>query len=230
MHFTHKAPPESVSSALQEVAALGTFFTLKPEDPGTTRYPVDQTYPGGWPDLITVACARHRTPKQHIGASIMQLGHAARLWSPVLACTVIHGIVPDLDGLHRTSGEPDLGLPAVPTGWYAHGVPFLADALHDLVVIRHLDALAAGLPVKVSPRLLAGNTASALAEAARAVLSVRPDLRGPLGELVGELLTIGRLAGAGEITGPSLSFRRRTCCLYYRVPSGTKCDDCSLVT
>ncbi|MGW5641150.1 (2Fe-2S)-binding protein, partial [Streptomyces sp. NPDC003832] len=76
--------------------------------------------------------------------------------------------------------------------------------------------------------LLAGNAASALVEAARAVLTARPDLGDPLSALVASLLNTGRLKGTGKVLGPDLTFRRRSCCLYYRVPSGEKCADCAL--
>ncbi|MER6943086.1 (2Fe-2S)-binding protein [Nonomuraea sp. NPDC000554] len=32
----------------------------------------------------------------------------------------------------------------------------------------------------------------------------------------------------GGFTGPDLSFRRRACCLCYRVPGGSECGDCVL--
>ncbi|MFD4139417.1 hypothetical protein [Streptomyces sp. NPDC058572] len=54
---------------------------------------------------------------------MVQLGHPARLWSPVPACTIVHGIVPDLHRMHGSDGGPALRLPASPTGWYADGVP-----------------------------------------------------------------------------------------------------------
>jgi hypothetical protein len=43
----------------------------------------------------------------------------------------------------------------------------------------------------------------------------------------------GLLAGTGELRPPrppdrDWSFRRRSCCLYYRVPGGELCGDCVL--
>jgi ferric iron reductase protein FhuF len=40
------------------------------------------------------------------------------------------------------------------------------------------------------------------------------------------LLDTGMLAGSGVITGPHLDFRRRSCCLFYRVPGRNVCSDC----
>jgi FhuF-like iron-sulfur protein len=38
----------------------------------------------------------------------------------------------------------------------------------------------------------------------------------------------GQFAGADRFAGAGLSFRRRSCCLYYRVPGGGLCGDCTL--
>jgi|GEM_PF-1837329 hypothetical protein len=42
------------------------------------------------------------------------------------------------------------------------------------------------------------------------------------------LLGTGRLRGTGQLTGTGLAFRRRSCCLYYRLPGGGLCGDCCL--
>ncbi|MFJ3616789.1 (2Fe-2S)-binding protein [Streptomyces iakyrus] len=223
-----QAPAPAVAEALKDIASLGSFFSIELGGPDAGWHPVEETYARGIADLITATADRYATRELRIGASIVQLGHAARLWSPVLACTVVHGIVPDLTRLFRADDGPALRLPAAPDGWYAPETAQLADVLYEMVMTRHLDALAAGLRVKVAPGLLAGNAASALVEAARAVLAARADLREPLADLVAGLLNTGRLAGTGKVIGDDLGFRRRSCCLYYRVPSGVKCEDCSL--
>ncbi|WP_282700187.1 (2Fe-2S)-binding protein [Streptomyces sp. CC219B] len=223
-----QAPAPAVAEALKDIASLGSFFSIELGGPDDGWHPVEETYARGVADLITATAERYDTRELRIGASIVQLGHAARLWSPVLACTVVHGIVPDLTRLFRADDGPALRLPTVPDGWYAPEIPQLTDMLYEMVMTRQLEALAAGLRVKVAPGLLAGNAASALVEAARTVLAARANLREPLADLVGGLLSTGRLAGTGKIVGPDLGFRRRSCCLYYRAPSGVKCEDCSL--
>ena len=90
-----------------------------------------------------------------------------------------------------------------------------------------MEPLEAGLRVKLAPGLLSGNIASALVGASAALLSVRPDLRQPVVTLTNSLLGTGRLAGSGVVTG-DLGFRRRSCCLFYRAPAGSKCGDCPL--
>ncbi|MFD9716458.1 (2Fe-2S)-binding protein [Streptomyces sp. NPDC059076] len=222
------APAAEVRAALLDVAGLGGFFAVRLGGPDLGWHPVTESYARGFPDLVAATAARHRSPEPRLGASIAQLGHAARLWSPVLACTVLHGIVPDLSGLQHADEGPALRLPDA-TGQYAEGVPRLADELYAAVMTGQLDPLRAGLRVKVAPRLLDGNSASALVEAGRAILVARPGARERLTVLIDELLRTRRLAGTGRITGPELTFRRRSCCLYYRAPAGAKCGDCGLL-
>jgi ferric iron reductase protein FhuF len=86
----------------------------------------------------------------------------------------------------------------------------------------------------VSQRLLWGNAASAVAAAKRLVAIHRPAAATKAAEVARELLDAGSLAGAGELLparDPDLvwTFRRRSCCLYYRVSgSSGLCDDCVL--
>ncbi|QFG26239.1 (2Fe-2S)-binding protein [Actinomadura sp. WMMB 499] len=221
------APPGTVAAALAEAAPLGSFFALTVGGPDTGWRPVGDAYAAGVPDLVDAVARRHAVAEMRIAASIAQLGHAARLWSPVLFCAVAHGVLPDLDGLQKAEDGAALRLPA-PRG---HRLPRDGDragALYHAVVTRHLDRLAAGLRVKVAPGLLYGNAASALVEAARAILAARPDLRDDLTGLLGELLRTGRLDRTGRVVSPEPAFRRRSCCLYHRAPAGRKCGDCSL--
>ncbi|WP_411759680.1 (2Fe-2S)-binding protein [Streptomyces tunisiensis] len=223
-----RASTASVAAALHDVASLGGFFALQVGGADDGWHPLARSYAAGFTDLAEAVARRHRTPEPRVDVSIAQLGHAARLWSPALACVVLHGIVPDLEELQRADDGPALRLPR-PTGWYADRLDEgPAHALYQQVT-RHLSALAAGLCVKVAPRLLDGNSASALAGAAHALLTLRPAVRGPLTALTTALLDTGRLAGTGVLTGPDLAFRRRSCCLYYRAPNGSKCGDCGLV-
>lgn len=227
MTASEPLPTHSAAEALADVASLGPFFTVRLGGEDRGWHPVHESYARGSADLIRTCAARYGTREERIPASIVQFGHAARLWSPALACTVVHGVVPDFDALHRADDGAALRLP-VGAGRRAGPLPDTVEVLHRLVMEQHLDALAAGLRVKVAPRLLDGNAASALIEAARAILRLRPELSAQLTSLVSGLLERGRLAGTGDLVGPDLSFRRRSCCLFYRVPSGGKCGDCCL--
>ncbi|PZG46668.1 iron reductase [Spongiactinospora gelatinilytica] len=219
---------ESLHAALAEVAGYGAFFALRVGGEDAAWHSVREDYARGFADLVAATAARHGTRELRVGASIAQLGHAARLWSPVLGTTLAHGVVPDLSRLDRADDGPALRLTTLacrPAGPPEQA----AGLLYDVVVRGHLEPLAAGLRVKVAPGLLYGNAASALAEAARAVVAARPDLTDPATRLTTALLAYGGLAGKGAIIAPGLEFRRTTCCLYYRAPGGSKCGDCALL-
>ncbi len=212
-----------ISTELAEIASYGGFFALTVGGDGAGWHPVAQSYADGCADLIDATVRRYRTTDLRIGASLVHLAHATRLWSPVLGCTIAHGVLPDLDNLQRADGGAQLRLPE-PLGKPADS----PDALYRVVVSEHMRPLAAGLPVKLAPALLAGNIASALVGAARALQSVRPDLRRAIVETTRSLLDTGVLAGSGVITGQRLDFRRHSCCLFYRLPGASLCGDCVL--
>ncbi|AWS43859.1 (2Fe-2S)-binding protein [Streptosporangium sp. 'caverna'] len=227
MTLLRPAPPEAVAAALADLADLGPFFTLAVGEADGVWRPVADAYAEGFAHLVADRVARYGTSEHRIAASVVQLGHAARLWSIVLGCVVAHGVVPDLGDLQQQVDGPALRLPEA-RGWYVPKDEDVSQVIHRLVMDGHLAALGAGLRVKVAPGLLRGNAGSALAEAARTLLRARPGLRESLTSLADRLLDTGGLRGTGEFTGPDLTFRRRSCCLYYRVPGGGKCGDCSL--
>lgn len=217
----------NISAVLTEIASYGEFFTITVGSTGTGWRPVRQVYADGCADLIDETVNRYDTTDLRIGASLVQFSHASRLWSPVLACALGYGVIPDLAGLERADDGARLRLPD-PVGErvdHNHPPPNL---LYRIVVQEHLEPLAAGLRVKMAAGLLFGNAASALVEASRALQEARPDLREPATALTESLLATGKLDNAGVLTDPNLAFRRRSCCLYYRTPTGTKCGDCAL--
>jgi hypothetical protein len=87
--------------------------------------------------------------------------------------------------------------------------------------------------VPVAERVLWGNAASAVASARRLVVAARPDVLERATALAEGLLVAPPLARTGDLRAPEppdvrWTFRRRSCCLYYRVPGGGICDDCVL--
>jgi hypothetical protein len=212
-----------ISTELAKVSSYGGFFALTVGGDAAGWHPVDQSYADGCADLIDATVRRYHTTDLRIGASLVHLGHAARLWSPVLACALVHGVVPDLTDLQRADGGAQLRMPE-PVGEAVDSPS--ADLLYRIVAQQHMEPLAAGLRVKLAHALLAGNIASALVGASRALLSVRPDLRRPTVRITNSLLDTGILAGSGMITSPHLDFRRRSCCLFYRIPGTSVCGDC----
>lgn len=78
----------------------------------------------------------------------------------------------------------------------------------------------------VSPRVLWGNVGSAAVSAAGLVEAARPDLAGAARAAADAVLADRRVDGGALRSGPG--FRRRSCCLIYRLAGSTAavCGDC----
>src|SRR6204780_4748616 len=72
---------------------------------------------------------------KRIGASLVHLGHATRLWSPVLACALVHGVIPDFKDLQRADDGAPLRMPE-PIGVPADKIS--AGLLYRVVVRQHM--------------------------------------------------------------------------------------------
>jgi FhuF 2Fe-2S C-terminal domain len=222
------ADPDLVRRALAGAARTGPYFALSIGDDGQRWRPAAALYSGGLAGLVENTGAQLGVTEARVAASTVQLGYAARLWSPVLGCALLDGIVPDLTRLRTAAASPmRLNLPEA-RGWRPDGEQELAELAYRMVATCHLEPLAAGLPVKVAPGLLHGNAAAAMTGALRVLAGARPDLGPPARALAERLLDTGVLRGTGELTGPGLEFLRRSCCLFYRVPGGGLCSDCPL--
>ncbi|MFB7511572.1 (2Fe-2S)-binding protein, partial [Streptomyces broussonetiae] len=99
------------------------------------------------------------------------------------------------------------------------------------VLERHLAPLGEALRARygVAAGLLWGNAGSALAGAVReldrwARAHGRTDVAERTRTLTDDLFAHPLLRATGTRTGTA--FRRRSCCLYYRVPGGGVCGDC----
>ena len=230
--------------ALAALRPLGAFFVLRtdPSDasgPGRTDLPtLADTYACGPSDVhggtltarVDEVAARLRAPQPRVVASIAQQGLAARLWSGALGCAALYGGLPDLDPrLLRW----DVGASAPDDLWLTEVRPRPGDAgtLARTVLHGHLVPLAAALRARygVATGLLWGNAGSALAGAAReldrwARANGRTDVAHRAGALTTDLFAHPLLRATGTRTGTA--FRRRSCCLYYRMPGGGVCGDC----
>jgi hypothetical protein len=220
------ATAAQVRDALHRAAPAGPFFRLEVCDrlsaPGWQ--PVAKLARGDLADLVTGTARQLRTAEVRVAASLLQQGIAARLWSPVLACGLLSGVVPDLSALAVSSEAPvRLGLASL-SGWLARSADELA-VLSAEAVARPLTAIAAALPVPLAAGLLRGNSASAMAGALGVLVRAHPPLADRALALGRALLETGDWRDAGVLT-PPLAFRRRSCCLYYRVPGGGLCGDC----
>ncbi|MEV7386085.1 MULTISPECIES: (2Fe-2S)-binding protein [unclassified Streptomyces] len=234
---------------LAALRPLGGFFVLRAARSaagGPARARIDglptlaQAYgteiSDGQRDVVTCRVEavrqRLRASEPRVAASIAQQGLAARLWSVALGCAVRYGRLPDLDArlLHW-----DTGAGAPDDLWLAEVRPLPGGAepatLVDAVVHGHLEPLGEALRARygVAGGLLWGNAGSALAGAAReldrwARTHGRTDVAHRTRTLTAALFAHPLLGATGTRTGPA--FRRRSCCLYYRVPGGGVCGDC----
>ncbi|WP_318200104.1 (2Fe-2S)-binding protein [Streptomyces sp. SCL15-4] len=231
--------------SLAALRPLGGFFVLRTlADPsggtGPRRLPAladgyAETTPHDRDPLaarVAVVGERLRTAEPRVAASLAQQGLAARLWSAALGCAVLYGRLPDLDpGLLRW----DVDAAAPDDLWLTEVRPLPGDApdLAGAVLHGHLEPLTAALRARygVAAGLLWGNAGSALAATARelgrwARAHGRGDVAARTRALTAELFAHPLLHATGLRTGTS--FRRRSCCLYYRVPGGGLCGDCCL--
>ncbi|MCL7378115.1 (2Fe-2S)-binding protein [Streptomyces sp. 35G-GA-8] len=230
---TDRSGPVDLGPVLARVADVGGFFALRAGTPAARHVPLARVYAGDLAPLtarVDRVAARLRAPERRIGASVAQLGLAARLWSIALGSAVLADVVPDLDPdrLHwdpGTTSPDDLVL----TG--PRALPGTAESVRRTVQYGHLVPLGEALrrDGRISPRLLWGNAGSALAGAVRELTvwgegNGRPEVAERAGELAADLFAHPDLRGTGG--GVAGSFRRRSCCLYYRCPSGGLCGDC----
>lgn len=206
-----RASAEEVRAALADLDGLGGFFPVLTGE----AVPPDAGMPD-WRPLSGLCAPDHldgrieatrrvfaeRTgigPAEvppRIAASVLHLGIVERLLSPAIGAAVLHRIVPD-PALWRWRPVPRGPLPLLAEGPGA-AVPDAAAAPSDAagaLVGGYLDGLvepvsrAVGSRVPVSPRVLRGNTASAVAGALRHLSAARPEAAPGASALLRELLT-----------------------------------------
>ncbi|MER7666632.1 (2Fe-2S)-binding protein [Streptomyces sp. NPDC096193] len=223
--------------ALARISTIGPYFAVatgpRPEAEGFR--PLTDLYedPDTLEDCVGAVSGQLGIDQRRVAASTLHLGTASRLWSIALACAALTGRVPDLapDRLWwrlPASGPLDLWLPDLRE---VDQEPL--PALLRTVAVQNLAPWADAVRrvSRVSPHTLRGNAASALIGAHRVLLARAPAPILPAVPLVRALLDRPPLAGTGTYhVGPAgpLAFRRRSCCLYYRVPGAATCGDCVL--
>jgi ferric iron reductase protein FhuF len=231
-----------VRDVLDDVAGFGPFFTVA-TDPAVANEgwrPVQDLYTQRQPLRDRIAHVRRALGSDdRVAASIAFQGIAALVVSAPFAAVVLHGVLPRMTAgsLHwrpSDSGPWPLWCPD-PVAVPAAGVEMGAAALADALVEEHLIPLIAAVRahVGISERLLWGSVASSVASGKRLLGVERPAVAVRAAAVAERLLVRGPLAGTGELLTPSgpdsgWSFRRRSCCLYYRVRDGGLCGDCIL--
>ncbi len=240
--MTRAVPPTAGARLLADLAALGPYFAVDVHRPGSPVRPPWQplgeltSSPGALARrigevrerLATAAGCPAAAVEFRVAASIAQLGLCARLLSPALGAAAAGRALP-VD-VAQARWIPVLGGPfrlslaeeamAAGPGTAATGA-LLAGPVTQIV--RAVEAMA------VSPRVLWGNVASAVNGAATMIAAARPDLAGPAAEAAAALLGHPDLAGTYQ-GRPLQAFRRRNCCLIYRLSPERPayCGDCVL--
>jgi FhuF 2Fe-2S C-terminal domain len=239
---TQDAPPAAAARLLADLAALGPYFAVDVHRPASPLRPPWQPLDAliGSPDALAgrIGEVRERLAvaagcpaaavEFRVAASIAQLGLCARLLSPALGAAAAGRALPVDVGQARwvpaLGGPFRLSLPedAVAAGAGPAGAAaLLAGPITQIV--RAVEAMA------VSPLVLWGNVASAVNGAATMIAAARPDLAGPAAGIAAAMLANPALTGTYQ-GRPLRGFRRRNCCLIYRLSPERRayCGDCVL--
>jgi hypothetical protein len=254
----HAHPVAPVNGArdlrlVDELAALGPFFAVRTHPMGSTPRdpwrPMNELIDGPAAVDARIAAVRaalaatggraSESVEVRVAASVVHLGLVARVVSPLLAIAVLGGKVPTLT-LAQMWWQPVLGGPfplslldtcASHARRGARDPHRCADLLESRVVCGPVEEVTRLLRARsVSARVLGGNVASAVNGATQLLARARPELADHACRVRDQLLELPTLRGAGSITVDS-GFRRRSCCLIYRVAAAddhTLCGDCVL--
>ncbi|GAA4015701.1 hypothetical protein GCM10022247_43280 [Allokutzneria multivorans] len=179
---------------------------------------LNDVYDGsGLAERVDDVCARLGTAERRVGASILFQGYTARVWSPLLGAVAL--------------GEPVPALPADEIHWAESGFTSAEplreakNTLAEIALDEHFARMVAALRGVVAEGLLWGNAASSLAGTLK-VIANAGELDQRTWDTAMSVLADPRLSETGAFT--PTGYRRRSCCLYYRVPNGGLCGDCSL--
>ncbi len=182
---------------------------------------------------------------RRIAASLLEMSLASRFTAILLAAAAEHRVLPHLppDVLHWrpwSGGPVPLWVDVDRVSGTALGAaddPVTAEAVAAELAEVHLAPLVAAVRARasVSPRVLWGNAASALAGAVRVLAIERPAVRDDALALAHGIVARVPFEGLGNFRPASahptgVGFTRRTCCLFYRVPGAGTCEDCVLAS
>jgi len=232
--------PAAGSRALAEAARAGPYFTVHPVSgqpwsggAGWRPFAALLTDPAVLPERVAhtrsvlarnAGCAAGDV-EPRVAASVTFLGLAAQLVSPLLGAAVLAGVVPRLT-VAGLFWRPVPGGPWPLAARPVDGAPVgeLAGRINGLT-----EPLAGAFRIafQLSGHVLRGNVASAVAGASATLAAAVPARAGLTSELAAGVLAREPLRGTGEF-GPGPRFRRRSCCLLYRVPGAGMCGDCIL--
>jgi Ferric iron reductase FhuF-like transporter/FhuF 2Fe-2S C-terminal domain len=235
---------------LDDLVALGPFFAVSSHPPDAAPVPPwrpasELTGPSG-PLRMRIASVGAALAARggreaveiepRVAASAAHLGLVARLTAPALGAAVLRCPL-DLrpGGLwwqDVLGGPVPLSVPwsAPASGASGAGGPVPGECRPPLFeqLVAPVTAAVARL-VPVSGRVLWGNVASAVNTAAAQVAGQRPDLAEDAWQAAAQLFGSSWLGGERHPPGPT--FRRSSCCLFYRMAPENPafCGDCVLV-
>ncbi len=240
-----EGPDSLLAPVLEDIAGINMFFALETHGPEQGWV---AALGGGLSQELLIAeveAVRGRLAapfgggtedvEWRVGASLFHQGLASRLLSPVLAAALCHGVRLDPWRLFVRPGGP-----MVVRTTEIHAGPLASRSPREIArgpveeTVTGLEGVAAALGRVggIAPGLLRGNTAAALAGAARSLGSARPEHHESAERVVRTLLSGPCLKGTGTYVGTEergrAGFRRTTCCLYHRIPEGGLCGDCAL--
>jgi ferric iron reductase protein FhuF len=230
-------PGADVAAAVERVGADNPLLGIgtEPGLPAERLCTTTERRNGAAGDLVDAVAAWSGHPERRVAASLVVLGYAARLVGATLAVLLREDVLLDARPTQvHYAYAPQRGfrltLPR-PAGWHAPP-DALRQAWCTTVLDMHLQPLihAVRTDTPVAAALLWGNVASGITGALHALADHNAV---PLDRCHGIGLAIldhGPLHGSGQLTthDQRLHFRRRTCCLYYRLDGAGTCGDCPL--
>ena len=219
------------------LTALGPFFAVETHARGESPPPPWQPMTtligdnGALPQRVravraVLAQRAHCHPDDveiRVAASVTHMGLIARLLAPAIGAIALGSNTPislSLDDLwwqDDLAGPYPLSVTAGP-GTQAPAVDAAVEALTTEITHRY----------RVSEHVVWGNVGSAANGAARLISAARPHVAGRAHAAADCLLADHRIDGGAARAGPQ--FRRRSCCLIYRVANdrAAACGDCIL--
>jgi len=158
-----------------------------------------------------------------VAASVAHLGLVARLMAPRIGALAL-GQPPLSWSIEDLWWQDDLGGPyplsiAIEAGHRSPGPGWAVEAITDAISDRY----------RVSRKVLWGNVGSTTNTAAELIRAARPDLTAQAHHEAATVLSDPRIDGGTTRAGPQ--FRRRSCCLIYRIANNraAACGDCVLI-
>lgn len=162
---------------------------------------------------------------RRVAASTAHLGLVARLVAPVLAMRALGHVV---DPTPRDVWWQDTASGPVPVSFPVPSPAACPDSTSAVPIVLETLTAAVATAFAVSPKVLWGNVGSGVNSAVVAITGARPEWGDAVTAAARPVLADPRIDGGHGRLGPD--YRRRSCCLIYRVAGSRDavCGDCVL--